>query len=458
MPRLRRLWGSPGGFVATAQTLAANALILSINMLTGIITARALGPVGRGEQAAMTMWPQLLAMTVTLGWPHALIYHLKRSPADSSKLFSAALLLATGLGLLSAVAGIGLLPFWLRQYPMPVIRFAQGVMLAAPLGQLTLLTTAVLQAREQFVALNRMRYLTPLASLVVLSALAATRRLTPFTSVLAILLPGVPILGWMLALLCRLYRPRWHGLRNAYRQLLHYGMRAYGNDLLGTLGDQVDQVIVVGLLAPAQMGMYVVALSLSRILQLSHSAITWVLFPKAIGLPADEVIALTGRAARASIGLSLLGATVLSLAAPVGLGVLYGPRFLDALPVFRILLFVIVLDGTTAVLAQSFMALGRPEIVTTMEGIGLGLSTALLLLLAPRCGLVGAGVALLAAAVVRFGLTLSAYPFILKSSLPRLFPCRADLESLQHILQRQFALAGEADPPASLEQVGGELD
>lgn len=434
--RVLRVWRSGSGVAATLQTLAANVLILLINMLTGIITARVLGPVGRGEQAAMVMWPQILVFAVTLGWPHALIYNLKRYPEDSARLFSAAALLATGLGLLSAAGGIVFLPIWMRHYPQPVIRFAQWAMLATPLGQLLLLTTAVLQAREQFTALNRMRYLPPLGTLLALVTLAALHRLTPFTGVLAILLPGIPLLLWMLLRLWTLYRPTWQGLGAAYQRLLHYGLRSYGNDLLGTLGDQVDQVVVVGILAPAQMGLYVVALSLSRILQLTHSAVTWVLFPKAAGRESREVMALTGRAARISLALSVVGATALLAIGPAALGLLYGPHFVDALPVFRILVAAVVIDGASMVLAQAFMALGRPETVTTVEGVGLALSAVMLLLLIPRYGLIGAGLALLASASARFGLMLWAYRLILKSDLPRLLVSREDLLWLQQSIQR----------------------
>jgi O-antigen/teichoic acid export membrane protein len=90
------------------------------------------------------------------------------------------------------------------------------------------------------------------------------------------------------------------------RALLPYGVRSYGIDLLGALSLQIDQALVVGFLSPAAMGTYVVALSLSRMLQLFQQAVVMVLFPKAAGRPADEVIALTGQAARISTVLTSL--------------------------------------------------------------------------------------------------------------------------------------------------------
>src|SRR5918997_5012755 len=93
---VRTLFTSRSGLAATAQTLLANILILSLNFGTGIITARILEPSGRGELAALIMWPQFLAYTLTLGLPSALLYNLKRYPDRAPRLFSAALLLGTG--------------------------------------------------------------------------------------------------------------------------------------------------------------------------------------------------------------------------------------------------------------------------------------------------------------------------------------------------------------------------
>lgn len=67
--------GSLGNVV---QIFASNVFILGLNVLTGIIIARFLGPEGRGEQAAMIMWPRFLAYSLTLGIPAALVYYMKK--------------------------------------------------------------------------------------------------------------------------------------------------------------------------------------------------------------------------------------------------------------------------------------------------------------------------------------------------------------------------------------------
>jgi len=432
LTNLKRIITLRSGVAATAQTLLVNTLILGVGAATGVITARVLGPSGRGEQAAMLVWPQFLAYALTLGLPDAVVYNLKRYPDRAPQLFSAALLLGASMGGVATLTGVLLIPHWLTKYSPEVISFAQLVMLAAPVSLITLILTSVLQAREEFTLYNAVRYLPPLLTLLALILLAMLHRLTPFSAVLCYMLPVVPVFLWTLARLSKLYRPRVHGLRTASINLTSYGLRSCGIDLAGTLAYYLDRVLLVGLLAPATMGLYVVALSLARMLNVFHSAVVSVLFTKTSGRPLEEVVALTGLAARISTALTLLAALGLAIFGPWVLSLVYGHEYLGAVTVFRILVLEVVLSGMTWVLAQAFMALGRPGLVTVLQGVGLCLNVSLLLVLVPSYGLKGAGLALLISTAVRLILAVISFPLVLRVQIPRLWLSRTDFKSIFH--------------------------
>jgi O-antigen/teichoic acid export membrane protein len=61
------------------------------------------------------------------------------------------------------------------------------------------------------------------------------------------------------------------------------------------------------------------------------------------------------------------------------------------------------------VMSQSFMAMGRPGTVAALQGISLAVAIPFLLILVPRFGTVGAGVALLGTAMLRLVLLLGCY-------------------------------------------------
>jgi enterobacterial common antigen flippase len=97
----------------------------------------------------------------------------------------------------------------------------------------------------------------------------------------------------------------------------------------------------------------------------------------------------------------------------------------------------VVLGCTVSVLAQAFMALGHLSIVTLLQGVGLGLSVPLMLVLIPLYGLTGAGLALLGSTGARLLFILMCFPLVLKVSPPSLLITRQDIEWLWHkILKR----------------------
>src|SRR5262245_21083386 len=102
---LTRVLSAPGGAAASLQTLVASVLILGLNLSTGMLTARLLGPVGRGELAAIIVWPQFMAFILTLGLPSSLLYNLKCHPERDRELFTAVVLLSCLTGSVAALTG-----------------------------------------------------------------------------------------------------------------------------------------------------------------------------------------------------------------------------------------------------------------------------------------------------------------------------------------------------------------
>jgi O-antigen/teichoic acid export membrane protein len=251
--------------------------------------------------------------------------------------------------------------------------------------------------------------------------LAATHHLTPFTSALAYLLGGLPGSCWIMSWVWRKYHPTLRAFAAVRRHLFSYSLRSGGADVMGTVAVYLDRALVVGFLEPAAMGLYVAAFSLSRVLNVFETAVISVLFPKASDRPKEAVVALTGRAVRVSTAAAVLAAAGLILLGPQVLGLLFSKDFTAAAAVFRLLVPEAVLSGIVMILAQAFMALNRPGVVTMLQGLGVGLSVPLLMWLAPRYGLKGVGMALLLSTSARFIFVYASFPVVLKTSPPRLW-------------------------------------
>jgi O-antigen/teichoic acid export membrane protein len=424
---------------AVVQSVTTKVAIIGINAVTGIITARALQPEGRGELAAMILWPIFLASALTLGVPSALTFQLKRNPGRQSQLLGAALLLAILTSVVGMLLGIVFISSWIPQYPVKVILFARIFLLInTTVASLLLTGRAALESIGDFSASNKILLWPPILTLIGLIGLLVTHAMTSYSAAIAYVPVGIAPVGWMLSRLWKVFRPTLVSFRESSRLLFSYGIRSYGIDLCGTMAVYVDQALVVRLLAPGMMGTYIVALSLSRMLNAFHASVVMVLFPRAVSRSPREVIEMTSRATRMSTVLTTVIGTAVALVGPQVLVLLYGAEYRSATTVLRILVVEVVCSGATLVLAQAFMALGRPGVVTALQIIGLALTVPLMLVLVPRLGIVGAGLALLLSTIIRLGFVLVSFPLFLRMEVPRLLPKAEDLSFLLSAVARRL--------------------
>jgi O-antigen/teichoic acid export membrane protein len=429
-PGIQRFLSAKSGTVAIIQTAFANLAVQVVNLLCGILTARSLGPDGRGLLAGIIMWPQFLAYAMTIGIPIASVYWLKRRPDLSAELAGTGLLLSVGFGLLAALTGVAVIPHSLHTYPAPAIHLAQVWALVTPLELLAVTLIAQAQAADSFSSYNFFRFLSPFSVLVILAIEKALGRLTYSTAAFAYLLGGTPAMLWIAHWAWRYFRPTLHSTIATSRLLLSYGVRAWGADLLGTVATQVDRILVVGLLAPEFMGLYVIAQSAAGALAFIPSAVAPITMPRSTNLHTDDIIILTGRAARATLCLMLFASLPLFFFGDFLLSLVYGSRFTGAAAVLPFLVVEAIAGGLTSVLAQAFLATGFPGTVSLLQGCGLVTSIPLLYWMIPRFGLRGAGCALMLSTLCRLVLVLLNFPYKLKARPPGLIMRRTEFMGL----------------------------
>ena len=421
----------PNAARAVAHSVLNRGGIVALNMATGILTARTLHPAGRGELAAMNLWPLFLANATALGTPSSLIYHLRTLATRRNELIASALSLVIVLGTLAALIGYVVLPHWLRQYPAEIVAFAQLFLIVAPLWAIQITGQAALEALELFSLSNLAQILIPVVTLTGLLTLLALHRLTPIPAATCYTFAIAPTAITILAMLWRHRAANAFTVtRAAWRTLLGYGIRSAPLDLLGTLNLYIDQVLVIGLLSAAAMGSYAVVLSLSRALLVFQSAVVMVLFPRATGRPLPEILAMVGQAVRVNILLSGTAALTAALLGRLLLRLFYRRQYLSAVPALRLLVLEVIFQGAVVIVSQAFMAAGRPGIVSVLQGTGLALAVPLLFLFIPRFGVAGAALALLCSTLTRLTLLLAAVRLVLKQPFPNLLPTPKDLNHL----------------------------
>ncbi len=401
------------GLASTLKVLIGRSGTIALTICTGILTARALKPQGRGELAAMILWPIFLSQAFTLGLPSSLLYSLCLKRFKDRSLIGTAMLLGLLLSGITTILGVVLLPLWLVHYPAEDVRMAQWFMISTPATILLLIGRSALEARGRFGTSSFLYISAPIFNVIGLLGLLFSHSFTPIAAAWVYVLSGIPPLAIILANLWFDLVPVWQDVPKAVGGLLSYGLRSYGIDLCGSLSQYVDQALVLKLLMPAEMGSYVVALSLSRIINVVFTSVTAVLFPRAVNQDLLSNLRLSVRSLIASLMVAIPASTCLVLFAGFALRLLYGKEYAVATGLLKILILEAIISGSVTVMSQLFMAIGRPGTVTLLQVAGLVTAIPLMTVLVPRWGAEGAGVALVISAVLRSFLLWLSYRRIL---------------------------------------------
>lgn len=386
---------------AASKVLFSSVCLMALNMGTGILVARFLGPEGRGEQAAMIMWPQFIAFSLTFGIPSSLVYYYKKNKAFASDYFTLSILFAGILGVISALVGVFLIPRMLTEYSQHIVIFAQIAMVFCPIILLSTYMSSALQAYDNYRLLNLSKTTGPFISLLLILLLIFLDKVTPIYTALAYSIGGLPIVGIVFFVLYKQIKITYRNLKQRSKELFGYGIRAYAVDLLGTISMQLDQILVVAMLTPTQMGYYSVALALSKLPKIIQTTIVTVLFPKASGNDEQTVLRMTLVSFRIGVAVTGLFCIAAIFLSSFAIEWLYGHEFLNAVTTVQILLVREIVASGVGIMIQFFMANGKPGFISIMEAIGISLNVPLMLWLLPAYGLPGVAIALLATALVR---------------------------------------------------------
>ncbi|WP_223067911.1 lipopolysaccharide biosynthesis protein [Paenibacillus caui] len=416
------------------RTSFNNFFVLMVTTLTSILTARMLGADGKGELSAVLFWPSLLGSLIGFGLPTSLIYNVKKKTGSVTDLLGLALRIQIPASLAAGVLAWILMPLWLGNYPPDVIRVAQIYTLAAiPLAVLTNLGIALSQSLDKFGVYNAILFFVPFLTFGGLIVLWLLGSLDVLTASAVNLTAGIATLAWAL------YRMRgqlhWRALRwfvqnNVLRPYYSYGARVYGMELMGTLSNQTDKIVIVSLLSPADFGLYSVVYALSRVFNVVQNAITSVIFPKVTGMQHDAIIDKIGRAFRISmVGMAIVIVPSLFVGKYL-LGLLYGTTFLAGAGTFYLLSVECIIGGASWILASAFNALGRPGLVLVRQIAAYLVTAGLFFVFTPWLGLPGIALALLSGALVRLAVSVLSFPVFFKVPLRRILFDPSDLSFL----------------------------
>ena len=377
--------------------------IHGLNVVTGVLLARSLGPQGRGELAAVMLWPGILAAVGSVGVVEAITYHTARANASISTLLGTSISLCLVQSGVLVVSGIVLVSFVLTRYEPPTRHAAYLFLAYIPLYLLAMYLMAILNGMRRYSRFHGLRLLVIVTSAAGLVTLALTGRLTVTGATMVFLLAHAVALVASAAGL-RTMRSGLKIERKVARSLLAFGFRSHSGNLTAMLNERLDQLLISILLAPTQLGLYVIAVTLTSLTALVGSSVSLVALPSIAELspgPARDQ-AIQRLVASTLIGsIAVTGPILLLL--PWLIGTFFGRSFQAATPAARILLVAAVALSTNRVLSAILRAVGRPLDAGWAELLALAVTAVGLVALLPAFGLIGAAITSLLAYTASMG-------------------------------------------------------
>lgn len=383
--------------VRTIALTAASHLALPLSAVaTGPVLARALGPDGRGELAAVLAPIYLAALLATAGLPEAATFLVASARRAARATAAAAATMAGGLGVLAAVAVVLTAPLVLRNSPenIPLLR---TLALLLPLSLAGLALRGVVHGRSDFASLNAERWTSVLTRLVLIVALALAGALTVTsaawaTNGTALLAAGY--LLWRARSLFRRTRDEADRSGPPWGALVRYGLRVWAGSLSVLLILRVDQVLMAPLAPAAQLGFYAVAVAVAELPAAAFNAVRDVAFSTSASRADPQVVA---RACRTAVAVLAPACLALVVIAPPVVVIFFGQDFAPAVPMVRVLFVAAIPSGLATVAGAGLLALDRPGRLGIAQAVVAVVNVAAVVALVPSLGGLGAALASLAA-------------------------------------------------------------
>ncbi|RXZ81478.1 hypothetical protein EBB07_14205 [Paenibacillaceae bacterium] len=383
--------------------LFLNGIVMVINLVTGILSARGLGPQGRGELALIYQWNGLLVGIFALGLPGAVVYLGKTYEKQRESLLGAYLVTGVTLGLIGLAIGQLLLPRLLTQSPDEVIWLAQLAMFGLPLGVLSDGMSGTLQSINQFNKVMLLRLLVPLGALFIIASLTLAGKYTVSSFVILNFIWSILVATLSLIWVIRLIKPKltlvWHRIK----QLLGKGVQIYGTALVNVFGGSLDQLVISLLLSAYFLGLYTVALSIGTIIpSVIIGSLNVYLWPKLMDMPQHDRQRKVEYTHSILFYVTLVFSLIALIVMPFLLPVVYGTEFAPAIMIGVIFLLIAPLRVGQNIIACYLSTEGKFNQVTIAEVCGLVLGIVTLPFLLPMLGGVGAAVAVVVSTLVKW--------------------------------------------------------
>lgn len=419
-------------------SFVATGVIQATNIATGLLAARILLPEGRGELAEIMLWAGLIVELGILGLSDALLYRAATNAVGPNKLFAAASVLTLGLSAILIAVGFVVEPLVIHDSSTTLDLALLYLVGFVPIYLSSLFVTTIFQGQLDIVTWNFLRGVVALGYLLCIGVVTLTGHGTVAGFAAA------NLMGMLLSCIigiALLSRRGWVGFRAdgpTLRGLVVYGAKVHVGEMLNSARQKIDQALVALWLPHAELGIYVVALTIANGPLILAQTLGNLAFPKISNqTELGGKIVVFGRYLRFTLAVTVACTAILLPLNPFLVPLLFGEPFAPAATVANIMLLGLPAAGAKILFMNALKAWDKALAIGHAEVVGLASAAGALVVLLPTFGIVGAAWSLVIANVVATGVMAVSLQRSLGLPVLQLFRPTADDWTLARELLRR---------------------
>lgn len=385
---------------AYLSTIVASTAIQAAGIVTGILSARLLGPENRGLQALIVLIPSLTFSLANLSLPFATAYLLSKDPTARREIASATFWLSLLISLCLAACLYVILDDLIPPDKRGAIGILRWYVWLVPFNFVSASLLGVDHGAQGFLRYNLLRALPPVIYVAGMIGLWAAGSVSLAAVAGCNFIAGASVCVIRTFMMGPSLLPKYFKISTA-TTLLMRGMKLHVPALSSIALMNIDMVLLSRTVDSESLGFYAAALALAMGQYGLASVFMQVGFVKIAGQTSEQsardTLVRHARYAQITVGSVCL---VMTIGCPWIIPMLFGAEFASATPIATYLIFAKGLYGLVAVFDNFLRSLDRSLASTTANLLGLSVAVVGGLMVVPTMGATGMAMAMCAAMVV----------------------------------------------------------
>ncbi|MEK6647172.1 MAG: oligosaccharide flippase family protein [Candidatus Firestonebacteria bacterium] len=383
-------------------TLISRVFAAIINLIAGVLLARALGPSGRGEYALLLLAPSILSSIANFGINTANVYFIAKKKHNLRDTVINSIAFSVIFGLIFTIIFLLFFDSFYIFFKGVTPQYLILAVVILPVLLIHMYFNSILIGRLNMLEFNIVTVVQPFSLLallyifIILLQMGVKGAFISWT--LSYVVPTVLMSVFLMFQIksnkdVEVFVPYSFSKQiGLMKELLQFGVKSYIANLASFLSYRIDMLFVNLFLDVATVGYYSISVMLAEMIWYIPNSFALILYPVVSSSDSDTANKLTVQACKQVLLFVSLAAILLFLFGKQIILLLFGKNFTPSIQPLLFLLPGIIALSVDKVLSSFITGKGRPEISGYIAGTNLVVNIGLNIFLIPKFGIIGASI------------------------------------------------------------------